>query len=336
MKMMKATFLCDSTEKINEVYDAAARARLHALADFDETVCTHADLTAGRRDLREVRWLFSTWKMPVLTEEEIRTYLPNLEALFYAAGTVQAFARPFLHCGVRVFSAWAANAVPVAEYTAAQIVLANKGFFPAARFCSVGKRAAARDAFLRCPGNYDATVGIIGAGMIGKSVIRRLRDMQLAVLVFDPFLGDAEAAALGVEKVPLDTLFARCNVVSNHLANNAETKGMLDYALFAKLPQGATFINTGRGAQVVEADLCRILRERPDLTAILDVTAPEPPAADSPFYSLDNCILTPHIAGSSGNEVHRMAAYMADEFARYIAGGPTLYGVDEAMLERMA
>lgn len=336
MKMMKATFLCDSTEKINEVYDAAARARLHALADFDETVCTHADLTAGRRDLREVRWLFSTWKMPVLTEEEIRTCLPNLEALFYAAGTVQAFARPFLHCGVRVFSAWAANAVPVAEYTAAQIVLANKGFFPAARFCSVGKRAAARDAFLRCPGNYDVTVGIIGAGMIGKGVIRRLRDMQLAVLVFDPFLGDAEAAALGVEKVPLDMLFVRCNVVSNHLANNAETKGMLDYALFAKLPQGATFINTGRGAQVVEADLCRILRERPDLTAILDVTAPEPPAADSPFYSLDNCILTPHIAGSSGNEVHRMAAYMADEFARYIAGEPTLYGVDEAMLERMA
>ena len=172
--------------------------------------------------------------------------------------------------------------------------------------------------------------------MIGKGVIRRLRDIQLAVLVFDPFLGDAEAAALGVEKVPLDTLFARCNVVSNHLANNAETKGMLDYALFAKLPQGATFINTGRGAQVVEADLCRILRERPDLTAILDVTAPEPPAADSPFYSLDNCILTPHIAGSSGNEVHRMAAYMADEFARYMAGEPTLYGVDEAMLERMA
>ena len=336
MKMMKATFLCDSTEKINDVYDAAARARLHALADFDETVCTHADLTAGRRDLRGVRWLFSTWKMPVLTEEEIRTYLPNLEALFYAAGTVQAFARPFLHCGVRVFSAWAANAVPVAEYTAAQIVLANKGFFPAARFCSVGKRAAARDAFLRCPGNYDATVGIIGAGMIGKGVIRRLRDMQLAVLVFDPFLGDTEAAALGVEKVPLEVLFARCNVVSNHLANNAATKGMLDYALFAKLPQGATFINTGRGAQVVEADLCRILRERPDLTAILDVTAPEPPVADSPFYSLDNCILTPHIAGSSGNEVHRMAAYMADEFARYRAGEPTLYGVDEAMLERMA
>lgn len=333
---MKATFLCDSEQKIRDVYDAGAVARLAALTDFDDTVCSRADLIGGARDLRGVRWLFSTWKMPVLTDDEIRTYLPNLEALFYAAGTVQAFARPFLHCGVRVFSAWAANAVPVAEYAAAQILLANKGFFPASRFCSVGRRAEARSAFVRYPGNYDTRVGIIGAGMIGRGVIRLLRDMRLELLVFDPFLPDETARGLGVRKVSLETLFAECGVVSNHLANNAATKGMLNYALFAKLPPNATFINTGRGAQVVEADLCRILAERPDLTAILDVTCPEPPAADSPFYTLDNCILTPHIAGSSGNEVHRMAAYMAEEFERCLDGRPTRYEVDEAMLERMA
>ena len=64
-----------------------------------------------------------------LTEEQIAEYLPSLKAVFYAAGSVQAFARPFLNRGIQVFSAWAANAVPVAEYTVAQIILAGKGFY---------------------------------------------------------------------------------------------------------------------------------------------------------------------------------------------------------------
>jgi phosphoglycerate dehydrogenase-like enzyme len=134
----------------------------------------------------------------------------------------------------------------------------------------------------------------------------------------------------------LDELFARCSVVSNHLPNNAETRGMLTYALFSKMLPYATFLNTGRGAQVVEDDLVRILSERPDLTAILDVTDPEPSPAGHAFYTLPNCILTPHIAGSIGNEVWRMSAYMADEFARYQKGEPTQFEVSESMLATMA
>ena len=71
--------------------------------------------------------------MPALSEAEIAEYLPNLRAVFYGAGSVQYFARPFLSRGVRVFSAWAANAVPVAEYAVAQIVLSGKGFYQAVR-----------------------------------------------------------------------------------------------------------------------------------------------------------------------------------------------------------
>ena len=80
----------------------------------------------------------------------------------------------------------------------------------------------------------------------------------------------------------------------------------------------------------------RILSERPDLTAILDVTDPEPSPAGHAFYTLQNCILTPHIAGSIGNEVWRMSAYMADEFARYQKGEPAQYEVTESMLATMA
>ena len=139
-----------------------------------------------------------------------------------------------------------------------------------------------------------------------------------------------------MEKCDLPTLFEGALVVSNHLADNAQTKGMLDYPLFAAMREGATFINTGRGAQVVQADLARALRERPDLTALLDVTDPEPPEAGHPFYTLPNCLLTPHIAGSTGDEVARMGEYMLAECRAYLSGEPTRFEVTEKMLETMA
>ena len=169
-----------------------------------------------------------------------------------------------------------------------------------------------------------------------KFIINMLKSYYLTVLVFDPFLSDADADALGVEKCSLERLFSESFVVSNHLANNAQTVGMLNYDLFKLMRENAVFLNTGRGAQVVEDDLVRILREREDLTALLDVTYPEPPVKDHPFYTLPNCILTPHIAGSAGDEVHRMAAYMHREFEHYLRGEECAYEVSLEMLKTMA
>ena len=226
--------------------------------------------------------------------------------------------------------------MPVAEMTVAQIILANKGYFLTSRLFSKGEYTAARDKFGEIRGNYGETVGIIGAGMIGKLVIQMLKQYNLKVIVFDPFLPDDVAAELGVEKCELDELFERAFAVSNHLANNAQTQGMLNYGHFSRMRENAVFINTGRGAQVVEDDLVRVLRERPDLTALLDVTYPEPPEEDHPFYTLPNCLLTPHIAGSAGDEVARMGEYMLDECRAYLSGEPCHYEVTEKMLETMA
>ncbi|MBQ8416541.1 MAG: glycerate dehydrogenase, partial [Clostridia bacterium] len=139
-----------------------------------------------------------------------------------------------------------------------------------------------------------------------------------------------------VKKVPLLELFSTCHVISNHLANNAQTQGMLNRTHFAAMRPYATFLNTGRGAQVVEEDLIAVLRERSDLVAVLDVTFPEPPVENSPFYDLENCILTPHIAGSCGFEKYRMAEYMLEEFRNYCQGLPCKYEVTHKMLETMA
>lgn len=321
---MKKIYLCANAKTVKKVYAT------------DDTVYTKEDVLAAPEKFKSTEYVFSTWGMPAFTEEEIKRCLPSLKAVFYGAGTVQAFARPFLNCGVKVFSAWAANAVPVAEYTVAQIVLANKGFFSSSRIAKTGDRKAASQCFHSYPGNYNVKIGIIGAGMIGKLVIKMLKSYNLEVLVFDPFLPDEKAKELGVKKVDLPVLFKECQVVSNHLANNEQTKGMLDGKLFESMLPLATFINTGRGAQVVEADLISTLKNRPDLTALLDVTFPEPPESDSEFYTLPNCILTPHIAGSAGNEVRRMGEYMKAEYKKFIQNEPCKYEVTLEMLKTMA
>lgn len=327
-----------SKEKIRTVYNSDITDALVKSAEIDaDKVFTREDVIAAPEVFSETKYIFSTWGMPVFSREEISLCFPKLSAVFYAAGSVRSFAAPFLESGVKVFSAWAANAVPVAEFTVSEILLANKGYFKGIHTFS--ETRSKKSAALSCreyPGNYGISVGLIGCGMIGSMVAGRLVDIGIDVLVFDPFLDEEKALNLGVKKVELEDIFSGCSVISNHLANNPQTVDMLNYSLFSLMPKNSTFINTGRGAQVNEPDLIRFLVERPDVTALLDVTYPEPPAKDSPLFDLENVILTPHIAGSMGNEVWRMAEYMLKEFRCYISGEPIKYSVSLKMLETMA
>jgi phosphoglycerate dehydrogenase-like enzyme len=318
------------------VYEKSVKDRIARLCEFDGRIYSKNDVLNNASAFADTAIIFSTWGMPSFTEEEIKAHFPRLRCLFYAAGTVQAFARQFLRCGVKVFSAWAANAVPVAEYTVAQIILANKSYFAATRLLAEKRLEEAKARSSSCIGNYRERIGLIGCGMTGSLVARMLSAYALEVYVCDPFLSDEKAEALKVKKVSLDTLFSSCRVVSNHLANNDKTIGMLRYEHFSKMLPLSTFINTGRGAQVVEADLVTALRQRPDITALLDVTHPEPADPSHPFYTLPNCFLTPHIAGSLGGEVVRMAEYMACEFENYLSSKACRYEVSDIMLETMA
>ena len=329
---MRSIILSAQLGRVRSVYSEQMLETLRKEAGLDPELYSGI----GEGDFSDVDYIFSTWGMPSLSEEEIARVFPSLKAVFYAAGSVQGFAGPFLARGIRVFSAWAANAVPVCEFTVSQILLANKGFFGSCRLCSEGNRRGASQVADDYSGNYGAEIGIIGVGMIGTMVARKLREHDLKLFCFDPFLKDEKAEELGVVKIGLDELFSRCSVVTNHLANNAQTRKMLTREHFLSMKENAVFINTGRGAQVDEAGLIEALRSRPDLTALLDVTDPEPPAADSPFYSLPNCFLTPHIAGSKGEETKRMAEYMLREFRDFVSDRPTRYGVSTEMLKTMA
>lgn len=329
---MKSVYM-GNPQDVKRVY-ACAEALLKAEANCAGYL-TREDVLAGKA--MDVDYIFSTWGMPQFDEEEIRTFLPALKTVFYAAGTVRYFAEPFLRLGIHVHSAWAANAIPVAEYAVAQIILANKGYYttsPLMKRREIEASHALRDAM---PGNFHTKVGLIGVGMIGSLVAQKLHQItDLEILAYDPFMSEEKAKRLGVTSVSLETLFSECQTISNHLANNAETQGILNRKLFDLMPDHATFLNTGRGAQVVEADLAGYLAEHSTACAVLDVTYPEPPLPESPLYTLPNVILTPHIAGSNGNEVGRMAFYMVDEFREAQTGGNGKYSVSLEMLKTMA
>jgi phosphoglycerate dehydrogenase-like enzyme len=330
-RLPQAAFFGDENQ-IARVYAQGRRAQVETQTRLYPDVVNLKNFDEHTPQLGDVEVIFTTWGMPKLEAAHLKE-LPNLKAVFYAAGSVQNFARPLIESGITVVSAWQANAVPVAEFTLAQILLANKGYFRNTRDCRTyeGRRNAHHG-----PGNFGATVALLGAGAIGRIVIQLLKPFNLKVIVFDPFLPDESAAQMGVEKVTLDEAFARGHVVSNHLANLPQTVKMLREEHFSSMSPGATFINTGRGATVDEEGLIGVLRARPDITALLDVSFPEPPSEGSPFYELPNAQLTSHIAGSLGDEVVRMADYVLEEFARWRNGDPLRYGVSLEMLETMA
>lgn len=333
---LKSVFLgVRGRHHVNRVFTPRLKDKIRELTDLYDHIIDRPDLEEHAAKLREIEIAFASWGVPLLSETEIRTYLPNLKALFYAGGTVQDFAQPYLRCGVRLVSGWGANAVPVAEYAASQIILANKGYFQSPTRTKQDYWVA-RSYAESFPGNYSTDIGILGAGMIGKLVIGFLRKCNLNVLVFDPFLSDAEAGRLGVRRTSLVDVFSHCQTISNHLANKAETIGMLNKVHFSRMLPNATFINTGRGAQLVEQDLIDALKAEPRRSAVLDVTWPEPPAKTSELYTLENVFLTPHIAGSMVNEVERMGVYMLEEFQRYCANEEMIYEVDLEMLGTMA
>jgi phosphoglycerate dehydrogenase-like enzyme len=331
----KAVFFGITDNAINRVYSSDILAKLESMVELNNVLIHNENLEEHSDLLRNVEVAFSTWGMPIFSEQEIKQYMPNLKAVFYAAGSVQRFARPFIDCGITVVSAWAANAVPVAEYTAAQIVLANKGFFQT-KFGERISHKEAKSIFATFPGNYNTKVGILGAGMIGTKVIELLKPYKLEIMVFDPFMPDERALALGVVKADIKEIFAKCQTISNHLANLPQTVGILNYEHFKLMLPNATFINTGRGAQVVEKDLIYALKSVPTRTAVLDVTYPEPVESDSEFLRLENVYLTPHIAGSSGNELARMAEYMLEELTKFENEENLRYNVTLKMLETMA
>lgn len=277
--------------------------------------------------------LLGHWGCVVL-DDAFLARAPRLRMLAYAAGTVRdtvtdaTFAR-----GLRVTSGAAANAVPVAEYTVAAILWANKAAFT--------ERERLRGVELphlprRHPvGNWGKRIGVVGASHVGRLVVELLRPYRCTVVVADPYLTAETAAALGVARVELDELLATSDVVTLHAPALPETAGMIGAAELARMMDGATLVNTARGSLVDHDALVAELRTG-RITAVLDVTDPAPLPADHPLLHLPTCVVTPHLAGSQGTELSRLAELVIEEIRRFAAGEPALHPVVASDLGRVA
>ena len=316
-----------------QAYPEALRAEICTKVRLFPDAINGSDWKNHTAALAEVDMLFATWGMPKL-DAEFLAAAPRLKAVFYAAGSVKGFATPESYKrGILISSAWQANAIPVAEYSHATILLGLKGFWSSQRLARAGKFSHQHSPMA---GAFHSNVGLVSLGAIGRLVAGHLAKNEINILAYDPFATPAAAASLGVTLVSLEELFAKSHVVSIHTPWLPETEKMINGPLLRSMPESATLINTSRGAVIDEADLCEVFAERLDITAILDVTHPEPPLPDSPLRTLENVILTPHIAGSLGGEIARMGYWMKNELNLYLEGKPLQHGVSEDMLARMA
>ncbi|WP_166982781.1 hydroxyacid dehydrogenase [Paramicrobacterium fandaimingii] len=244
---------------------------------------------------------------------------PELSCILHVGGTVKDLLAPEVwRRGIAVSSAVDANALPVAEYTLAMILMANKRILPIARRYRT-ERTFIDQAELGTIGNYRRRVGIVGASRIGRRVVALLAPFDLDVVLYDPTLTDAQIRALGAAPSSLEALCATCDVVSVHAPALPSTEGMISRPLIDAMAPGATLINTARGSVIDQDALVdRVLRG--DLHVVLDVTTPWVLASEHPFYEHPNVVLTPHIAGSVGSEVDRMIDVQLAELRRFAAG----------------
>jgi len=296
----------------------------------------HRELGELGLALSSVEILITSWGCSRIDREAL-VQMPRLKLIAHLAGSVKGFLdEQVWRNGIQVTNAVAANAVPVAEYTLAAILFANKRVFQLNRFyLAHHENRAPWSKEAPNVGNYGKTIGIIGASHVGQLVMQHLQRFDFQVLLYDPFVAPLDSREMGAIKVGLSELLARSDVVSLHAPLLQDTRHMLGARELALIKDGGTIINTARGGLVDQPALERELAQG-RLYAVLDTTDPEVLPDHSPLYELPNVFLTPHIAGSLGQETQRLADCIVDEVERFSKGAALKHRVRRDQLMRLA
>lgn len=211
-----------------------------------------------------------------------------------------------------------ANAVSVAEHTLGLALALARGTLALDAGCRSGR-------WDREPGTELAghTWGLLGAGATARACGRLAGALGMSVLAYDPYLDPThpDLAAAGIELAPLVEVAARANVLSCHLPATEQTAGMVDVRLLERMRPTALLINVGRGEVVDEDALADALQAGALAGAALDVRAHEPPRPGR-LEGLPNVILTPHIAGITGQSQARILRVLADDIDAVLDGRP--------------
>ena len=313
-----------------------SRAAWEALADFATVIhhtgpepATKADLLAL---LPAADACITGWGVARLDADVIAA-APRLRAMAHMGSSVKRFVSEALwQRGIHVTSTAPVLARTVAETTLGLMIVGMKRIWPLGQHVRSGGWRESN--YWPSRELHGKTVGIVGASHVGRHVVRLLRPFGVRILLYDPYVSETEAEELGAALVGLDDLVRRSDIVSLHAPAKEDTYHMLDARRLALMRDDALLINTARGALIDEAALIAEL-SKGRFFAFLDVTDPEPPAADSPLRRLDNVVVTPHLAGCI-EDCSPLGEMAVEELRRFFAGEPPLYQVTPDMLHRIA
>jgi phosphoglycerate dehydrogenase-like enzyme len=313
-----------------------SQAAWDALATFADVIHHSGPEPATKEDLLALLpaadGCLTSWGVARL-DADVMAAAPRLQIMAHMGSSVTRFVSDTLwQRGVRVTTAAPALARDVAVTTVGLMIVGLKRIWPLGQHVRAG--GWRESPYWPSRELYGKNVGIIGASHVGRHVIDLLRPFGARVLLYDPYVSEEDATQLGVTQVGLDDLMRRADVVSLHAPAKPETHHMLDAGRLALVKDDALLINTARGSLIDEAALIAELRQG-RFFAFLDVTDPEPPAAESPLRQLDNVVVTPHLAGCI-EDCGRLGEMAVEELRRHFAGEPPLYQVTAAMLARIA
>lgn len=295
-----------------------------------------ADKSFLLRHAGEAGVIVTSWETAALDADVIAA-APKLELVVHAAGTVKPIVSDALWArGIKVSSMAAAISYGVAEFCLGQILMGGKRSYWGAQATREGKWGEGVRVFSGPHELYGQNVGVIGAGHVGRHLIRLLRNFTCNIHLYDPYTSGDQAREMGATKAgSLDEIFRDCLFVVLCAPSTPETQRMIRGRHFALLPKGALFVNAARGAITDEAELAEELGKG-NFVACLDVTVVEPTPADHPFRKLPNVVLTPHIAGVAAENRLRIGAMTVEEILSFCEGKGQHYKVTREQLARMA
>ncbi len=316
----------------DRVFDPAVFAEL--LEEFDVTV-NPKDTCMSVEELAQVIGdydaLITGWgASPALTAEVFEN-ASKLQIIAHSAGSVRhMFSQEIVDNylvprKIVVFSGADAIAYNVAEGAIGMMIMAARQWIEHANY--IRESGEWRSPDLPPSDQYllGSTVGIVSASNVGRKVLRLLGPWDVEILLYDPYVDAEQARALGAEKVELNELFDRSDIVTIHAPKLPETDKMIGAEQLRLLRDGATLVNTSRGSVIDEEALAQ---EAPRLKICLDVTDPEPPAADSPLRSAETVHLLPHISGAGKYGYHRIGEAALQALRDCFAGRPVQGAID--------
>jgi glyoxylate reductase len=206
-----------------------------------------------------------------------------------------------------------------ADFAFALLMAAGRRLIEADRFVRAGKWKTWGPMLLLGGEMKGATLGLVGFGRIGKAMARRDMGFEMRIIYYDP--GEKETTAeFQARRVDFETLLEESDFISLHVPSTPETRHLIDSEALSKMKRSAVLINTARGSVVDMNALYEALKEHRIFAAGLDVTEPEPLPMDSPLLTLDNLVLSPHIASAGKNTRHKMSWMAAQNLIAGLKG----------------